>query len=546
MDALPLASSLVLLWATVHFWLTSSDLRELCRWLGSLGQRRGEDGPVDEQKEARVAEEMKKMRERNYKLFSRCLCHVDLVIGIFYVYLVVATPTLDNITLATGCIVAYALFLMLGREMAHLSPNLVKFLTCLVHMLPVSVIFGTVWSGKPLMADMMRGFVAGRFCLVLIFLDPSVSIPFQFLYAAVDLYVNLYVLQSSEPVGELVSNQLFILAETIFSSVFVDRALRSRIYAQLENADAESLVSSFRRMLRGVCDGEVLLDHHFHVAQESECLRHLIMADVSLKGRSFEHFTEDPQHFRQLLRRRADPEAAPRGSRLCLRGAAGIRVGTDIFHVPIPGLYGAVEPHHLIAFKEDPEARAPPEAKEDAVPEELLPWDSRKRPECPELRDMFLLVNVETELQDVQQVELNFEHLPSALQSSMPSLRKLVRPTDWEKIRSRVEKTQMDPEFHAQALPGLRVHLPSLGWLSVEATLHRMAQTGKALLVLLSWAVPPLLLRRLLVGLLTVFGVWLLWWLASVQKQLTRKLEIYTFNITKKYVNGAHANKSID
>ncbi|CAK9010378.1 unnamed protein product [Durusdinium trenchii] len=67
-----------------------------------------------------------------------------------------------------------------------------------------------------------------------------------------------------------------------------------------------------------------------------------------------------------------------------------------------------------------------------------------------------------------------------------------------------------------------------------------------ALLVLLSWAVPPLLLRRLLVGLLTVFGVWLLWWLASVQKQLTRKLEIYTFNITKKYVNGAHANKSID
>ena len=453
---------------------------------------------------------------RNYKLFSRCLCHVDLVIGIFYVYLVVATPTLDNITLATGCIVAYALFLMLGREMAHLSPNLVKFLTCLVHMLPVSVIFGTVWSGKPLMADMMRGFVAGRFCLVLIFLDPSVSIPFQFLYAAVDLYVNLYVLQSSEPVGELVSNQLFILAETIFSSVFVDRALRSRIYAQLENADAESLVSSFRRMLRGVCDGEVLLDHHFHVAQESECLRHLIMADVSLKGRSFEHFTEDPQHFRQLLRRRADPEAAPRGSRLCLRGAAGIRVGTDIFHVPIPGLYGAVEPHHLIAFKEDPEAQAPPEAKEDAVPEELLPWDSSrspstrdaslssgsgrrtslvglrtgsgrcpgKRPECPELRDMFLLVNVETELQDVQQVsdptalrsfsiqsivgdvrfsifeketqslrpflfsgpfllfgsqvELNFEHLPSALQSSMPSLRKLVRPTDWEKIRSRV------------------------------------------------------------------------------------------------------------
>ena len=33
------------------------------------------------------------------------------------------------------------------------------------------------------------------------------------------------------------------------------------LQAVFDTADAESLVSSFRRMLRGVCDGEVLLDN---------------------------------------------------------------------------------------------------------------------------------------------------------------------------------------------------------------------------------------------------------------------------------------------
>lgn len=49
--------------------------------------------------------------------------------------------------------------------------------------------------------------------------------------------------------------------EIIASSISINLALRSRTDASLENSDAESLVSGFRRVLRGVCDGEVLLDN---------------------------------------------------------------------------------------------------------------------------------------------------------------------------------------------------------------------------------------------------------------------------------------------
>ena len=61
-----------------------------------------------------------------------------------------------------------------------------------------------------------------------------------------------------------------------------------------------------------------------------------------------------------------------RGLRISLNAAANIRVGADLYHVPVPGLFGASEPYHLIAFKEDPDSRPPPEALENAVPQELL------------------------------------------------------------------------------------------------------------------------------------------------------------------------------
>ncbi|CAK9058402.1 unnamed protein product [Durusdinium trenchii] len=71
-------------------------------------------------------------------------------------------------------------------------------------------------------------------------------------------------------------SQLFIFVVSISSSLVFDLLLRGRIRARFHTADAESLVTSFRRVLRGVCDGEVLLASQMNVAQES--LKHLTSA----------------------------------------------------------------------------------------------------------------------------------------------------------------------------------------------------------------------------------------------------------------------------
>lgn len=113
----------------------------------------------------------------------------------------------------------------------------------------------------------------------------------------------------------------------------------------------------------------------FKVAQESECLQHLIRTDEKLAGRSFkELLVEDERpRFADFIASSTRAFRMPEGEPTppcCLRmsfgsgasatasgGVAG--VAADIYHVPVPGLFGAQEPYHLIAFKEVPWMKLP-------------------------------------------------------------------------------------------------------------------------------------------------------------------------------------------
>ena len=354
-----------------------------------------------------------------------------------------------------------------------------------------------------------------RFSHLILFLDSAATIPFQVVFTVAEIGTYFLFFGKTGVQWELLAvGQFVTLANHVVCGVFIDRVLRQRIKAMLEKGDAESLVSSFRRMLRGVCDGEVLLDSQMNVAQESDALKHLILTSVSLVGRSFERLLADEEHkpFKDFVESSMDTLAMPKKSavtpclRVSFRGSAGIRVAADIFHVPVPGLYGASEPYHLIAFKEDFESRVAPEADDDSVPAELLhrtphPVEphgdatsisgstgrSSSVQAFPNLHEIFLLVDVNTELQEIQQVELNFQREENvafdqrhpSFPSSMPSLCKLVKPTDWEKLRTSVarfaELSSRDAEIESKGLKQFTVQLPGYsGWLTVDkATLFR-------------------------------------------------------------------------
>ena len=119
--------------------------------------------------------------------------------------------------------------------------------------------------------------------------------------------------------------------------------------------DSESMVSSFRPMLRGVCDGELLLDEHLQIIGNGDCLTKLLMTH-NISGDFEQLLVEgDCARFRHFI---ADihlnsAQATPPCLGLSLQ-LDEVRVVVDLFH-----LLG--EARHLLAFREDAESRLRPE-----------------------------------------------------------------------------------------------------------------------------------------------------------------------------------------
>ena len=129
--------------------------------------------------------------------------------------------------------------------------------------------------------------------------------------------------------------------------------------------DADSMVGSFRRMLRGVCDGEVLLTENMGICEDTECLKHLLMSPTGFKGCKFEQLlmTDERKRFTSFIEQSTQEASKPEQNkttphclRVSLQGTNGIRVGVDLWHVPMPDLFGKEGPHHLVALREDPGA----------------------------------------------------------------------------------------------------------------------------------------------------------------------------------------------
>lgn len=514
MDAMSWALTVALCWFPVHAKLTQADWSELGRWLLSLRESK----PVDSQKEARVEEEMLKLRQRNYKLFCRCLSHLDLLIGLFLLPGALGTQTLTSWISVSLAAMSYATHLTVVQDMVDLTPRWMKSLTTAMHILTLFFILTTGWSANALECALFHGFqTAVRFCLVLAFLDPLVSIPFQVLYTIAESLVHCFVFEAST-VRFLCWSQGFVFVVSIASLIFLDLALRGRIEAQLDTADAESLLGSFRRLLRGVCDGELLLDGQMKVAEDSECLKHLIFTDISLRGRDFCQLMVDDSRRRfadfvatQLtVATVADgaPAGLPQGLRVSFRDVAGgFGVAADLYHVPVPKLFGSDEPYHLIAFKEDPEARTQPDAKEDSVPAELQTWHAAIHRQArrvslsaastgscefvPELDEVTLLLDLDTELHEVQQAHWNFarclvEGDPQAAPSeSMPSLKSMVKPFAWEKLKATVQRFHQrsleDPEIPPKVIQQIPVKLPGQSaWVvTSNVSIHRIRGANK-------------------------------------------------------------------
>ncbi|CAL1129572.1 unnamed protein product [Cladocopium goreaui] len=308
-----------------------------------------------------------------------------------------------------------------------------------------------------------------RFTISLLSADIGTAVPAQALFMMHEIWIAWK--RDPSTATTVFWYQLIASSAILAVSGLVEFSTRSRI-AMLLNS--ESMVVSFRQMLRGLCDGELLLDGNLRVVGKVECLRRLLMTSDDFSNQSFEELLveeERPRFLRFMFENLestmtgADDNklmSAPPCLRVSLKGA-GHRIGVDLFHVKMPPLFGQ-ETYHLVALREDSDFRQAAEAFAEAAPDSTpaLPQieekgtktagvgssvarSDRSVPQvssnsliqiCPELQEMTLLVDASTPLLDVEQAHLSFVRRGDEFDCSMPSLRRIVRPTDWGTVRS--------------------------------------------------------------------------------------------------------------
>ena len=70
--------------------------------------------------------------------------------------------------------------------------------------------------------------------------------------------------------------------------------------------------------------------------------------------------TDEREDFTRFIKQSTEENLKPEKNkttppclRVSLQGTNGIRVGVDLWHVPMPDMFGKEGPHHLIALRED-------------------------------------------------------------------------------------------------------------------------------------------------------------------------------------------------
>eukprot|EP00913_Durusdinium_trenchii_P007510 g7059.t1 len=340
--------------------------------------------------------------------------------------------------------------------------------------------------------------VSARILFSVIFIDTATACPAQ---AAISLAeIGQYASASHVAFGDVVVFawvQVLVALGLVALSAILEYWVTCHVSAHL---DTKSMLSSFRRMLRGVCDGEVLLDDEMKIQEDTGCLKHLLMHAGSFKGKDFEELllpSEVPQ-FRDFMnqskRDALQPEeqnGTPPCLRISLKGASTFRVGVDLWHVPMCRKDGTL---HVLALREDSDTRAPredhePDREPQPLPQMIPRMSSENGPErlCGAVLEVsppaaksdqkseeetmsqksslsnpsstintadahvlyptvvsnsydFRRSNPWTSDQDVEQAHLSFMRQPQSSHLSMPSLRRLIRPSEWETVRSKLKE----------------------------------------------------------------------------------------------------------
>lgn len=293
-------------------------------------------------------------------------------------------------------------------------------------------------------------------------LDSRVSLPFCCLEGLVNVY-KAWKYFAGDPARytSLLLDEVAICGLTCILVVVIKRLAKLHIESRLESGDYSCRLTGFRSVLRGVSDGDILLDANKTLVEDTTSLERLLSTQKKLTGTNLLHLfpgIDERNAFLQFLSASEAQPAdwrTPSAFRVTLQGSLG-PVSMDLFHVRVVNSSDSKEESffHLLAIKQDADQMAIPDARDEGL---SLNDTERESDACPassslgsekelalsynNLKEITLLLTSHSSMWDIGEVHLKYER-SNFLDCGMPTLKNFTRPSDWERVLRKIHESR--------------------------------------------------------------------------------------------------------
>ncbi|CAE7742970.1 unnamed protein product [Symbiodinium sp. CCMP2592] len=306
------AAALILL--SFHWSMTHVDV---LKFVGKLGQyarqNSGGSAHAGNGDARRISAAMEQLRENSYVETSKLMVHVNGMSMVIIPFIYDRGNAVFMVGILLAAAAAYATHLAIACDKIRLRAQQLKVFVAAYYAITVVCIL--CGSGF----EHMRLMETGQITLFACYCDSTVHVPGQAALALAEI-VCIAASSGLQSVSvELVAAPLLKALILIFSSVVLESTMKEGVAAQFRGADAESMVTSFRTMLKGLSDAELLLDESLQITDDDDLLRGALVME-SLKGQVFSNLllpdTEEQDRFQKFIHRQKAHPLSLREERL--------------------------------------------------------------------------------------------------------------------------------------------------------------------------------------------------------------------------------------
>ncbi|CAK9019400.1 Ion_trans domain-containing protein, partial [Durusdinium trenchii] len=259
----PVAAACVAVFLAVHFRMMGPEIwRAFTEYL-QMFQPKPQDSVEEVAMKKRIEEGLLEVRQKNYILSARLFVHLMAGTLLLLLKISVQTPIRENWLSLLLPSMVYLQHLLVGSGLLQPGRSQVRRYALMNYFEFAAILVLDRALQVPDSVITEKFVLANRFVLSMVFMDTQLTAGGQLLFFLGNVGLNWY--SGGPSLGMNLFEELQLWSATVGLSAILEFLVCARLRAALDAAQHEALLGSVQRILRGVCDGAVLLDDEHRV-----------------------------------------------------------------------------------------------------------------------------------------------------------------------------------------------------------------------------------------------------------------------------------------